>query len=891
MDFNNNLNISNNLFNNLRPIIEENYRKYSCFVSDVLYKQYLALVIEDCKKKCNETSINQFINLFGTELIKKLNIYLKKVLKGPNKFCSNLSDFINENMILPNDYNDALKQLKILSDFIYEINSYISVDMYIELLESNTILSSIIKIIVDRNIDNIQKNNIENVFKNEFFILIIQVYCMINDIEIKNNEDDDNDNSVDLSYYQQYDGTKLYLNEISKIPLLSKTEEYELAIKIKNGDKKAREELISRNLRLVVSVAKRYRGRGLTFEDLIGYGNIGLISAIEKFDVKKNVKFSTYAVIWIKQSITREIYNKARNVRIPVHKMEGIRNYQKTKNSLAERLNREPSIEEIAIELNITIDQALELDSLQYDTVSLNECVGTEKDTELGFFIPDQTDTPDKVVIDSSLRELLQTAFQSVNLSEKEIIVLTLRFGLDGNEPQTLEQIAPIYNVTRERIRQIEAKALRKLKNSPAGKFLKAYLNDTIDDSIIMSINKKTESTKRKSEPIEKTKPVKKTRKNSNKRQSRRFKQMTLPELKEDNQNNTVQTACAFEHQLDKKIMDNDSSNLENQNYNNLDVMGIFEDTSQTSIPESDEHSVEIEDQKRVETIEEKKLETSDSTLSDNLTNNLVVNNIDIDIIEEPLKSEINNRREVKKMKRKRSSSLCEYLECTPQELEQIMPYISEKYQAIAKKMYTKSIACNERCTFYQQITPKLEDALLLIRNNKTDKVTNLNETIGFVSLLGDEKQEGQLNIEANSIPNDESPAEIPLSREPNPISTQPIDQNLNNENNNPNNEIVHSKFFNEMLQVMISNRVLDGLSPTEIVVALLQLQLVNNKKYSTSSIAEFIGIDEQEVRDITKKAIILIKKGLNQLIDQTVATITDMDNVSKEIDNQYKKY
>ncbi|MCI9433664.1 MAG: RNA polymerase sigma factor RpoD/SigA [Bacilli bacterium] len=798
MDFNINLNISNTLFNNLRPIIERNYRNYNYFISDVLYKQYLALVIEDCKKKCNENSINQFINLFDTELIKKLNTYLKKVLKGPNKFCSNLSDFINENIILPNDYNDALKQLKILSDFIYEINSYISVDMYIELLESNTILSSIIKIIVDRNIDNIQKNNIENVFKNEFFILIIQVYCMINDIEIKNNEDEDNDNddSVDLSYYQKYDGTKLYLNEISKLPLLSKTEEYELAIKIKNGDKKAREELISRNLRLVVSVAKRYRGRDLTFEDLIGYGNIGLINAIEKFDVKKNVKFSTYAVIWIKQSITREIYNKARNIRIPVKKMVEIRNYQKTKNSLTERLNRQPSIEEIAIELKITPSQALELDSLQYDTVSLNQCVGTEEDTELGYFIPDQTDTPDKVVIDSSLRELLQTAFKNANLDEREITVLTLRFGLDGNEPQRLEQIATIYNVTRERIRQIEAKALRKLKNSSAGKFLKAYLNDTIDDGIITPINKKTEATEKQNEPVKKTR---KSRKNGNKSQSRRFKKVAPTELKDNNE-------------TDKKIMDNDNSDLESESYNNLNI------------------------EKRRNTMEGKK---------------------------------------------SKSKNLCQYLNCTQEELAQIMTKLNDNYRSIAERMYGKKCNSSERVTFYKTIAPNLKSFLEELHKNQSKQIPNIDDHIEADSIQGQE--EVPLNIEEELF-------KMESTNEIENISTKQIDQNLN-ENNNFNNEIVHSKFFNEMLQVMLANRVLDGLSPTEIVVALLQLQLVNNKKYSTSSIAEFIGVDEQEVRDITKKATTLIKKGLNQLIDQTVATITDMDNVSKEIDNQYKKY
>ena len=696
-------------------------------------------------------------------------------------------------MVIPDDYSHALQQLKILSDFFYEINNNISVNIYMELLESNTILSSIMKIIVDRNIDDIQKNNIENVFKNEFFVLIIQVYCMLNDIEINDNDVNENNDSSDLSDYQRYDGTKLYLNEISKLPLLSKTEEYELAIRIKNGDKKARKELISRNLRLVVKIAARYRGRGLTFDDLIGYGNIGLINAIEGFDVKKNVKFSTYAFFWIKQSITREIANKARNIRIPVHKIEKIKHYQKVKNSLTERLGREPTIEEISAELNLTYDQIFELDSLQYDTISINQCIGNEDDTELGEFIPDLSDTPDKAVIDASLKEMLQVALKNIRLKEKEIKVLVLRFGLDGNEPQSLEAIGKMYNVSREWIRQIEAKALRRLKNSPFKKRLRPYYDDVVEDDYysLLKSNKEGNTDENNKSP---------ERANSKRRTARG---------NNIHGNNSTQNNYMVE--TNKNVI-----GINNLNANNEQHKVINEDIMQP------------------------------------------IKKHDIKIIDELSKEEVHIGKRDKNMKGKRSKSLCEYLGCSEQELTQIMPNLSDKYRDIAERLYSeKGVQKKERTIFYQNISPKLRALLKELRENNDKQIPNQGEQILKKEEINNFEDEGSFPEAVNSSSND-----------------------CANNNYNAFSQIVQLLDFSE----------LKNLSPTELVIfALLRLQLSEGREFSTSAIAKFMGIDEQEVRDITKKVSVLLKASLNQLVDQTFAAITELNHVYAKVNNQNK--
>ena len=272
------------------------------------------------------------------------------------------------------------------------------------------------------------------------------------------------------------DPVRMYLKEIGKVPLLSAEEEIELAKRMELGDMEAKKRLAEANLRLVVSIAKRYVGRGMLFLDLIQEGNLGLIKAVEKFDYRKGYKFSTYATWWIRQAITRAIADQARTIRIPVHMVETINKLIRVSRQLLQELGREPSPEEIAEEMNMPVDRVREILKISQEPVSLETPIGEEEDSHLGDFIQDDN-VP--VPADAAAFTLLKEQLVEVlgTLTEREQKVLRLRFGLDDGKARTLEEVGQEFSVTRERIRQIEAKALRKLRHPSRSKKLKDYLD------------------------------------------------------------------------------------------------------------------------------------------------------------------------------------------------------------------------------------------------------------------------------------------------------------------------------------------------------------------------------------------------------------------------------
>ena len=271
------------------------------------------------------------------------------------------------------------------------------------------------------------------------------------------------------------DAVRMYLKEIGKVPLLTGAEERELAIRMEQGDEEAKKKLCESNLRLVVSIAKRYLNRGLSFLDLIQEGNLGLIKAVDKFDYTKGYKFSTYATWWIRQAITRSIADQARTIRIPVHMVETINKLIRISRQLLQELGREPTSEEIAKEMGITVEKVREIKKISQDPVSLETPIGEEEDSHLGDFIPDDdVPAPVEAAAYSMLKEQLMEVLDT--LSDREKKVLMLRFGLEDGRPRTLEEVGKEFNVTRERIRQIEAKALRKLRHPSRSKKLRDYL-------------------------------------------------------------------------------------------------------------------------------------------------------------------------------------------------------------------------------------------------------------------------------------------------------------------------------------------------------------------------------------------------------------------------------
>ena len=272
------------------------------------------------------------------------------------------------------------------------------------------------------------------------------------------------------------DPVRMYLREIGKIPLLSFEEELELAQLVLDGDEDAKKKLSESNLRLVVSIAKKYVGRGMLFLDLIQEGNMGLIKAVEKFDYTKGYKFSTYATWWIRQAITRAIADQARTIRIPVHMVETINKLIRTSRLLLQRLGREPSPEEIAQELEISVEKVMEIQKIAQDPVSLETPIGEEDDSHLGDFIQDDdSPAPQDAAAYTMLKEQLEEVMNT--LTPREAKVLKLRFGLEDGKARTLEEVGKEFDVTRERIRQIEAKALRKLRHPSRSKKLKDYMN------------------------------------------------------------------------------------------------------------------------------------------------------------------------------------------------------------------------------------------------------------------------------------------------------------------------------------------------------------------------------------------------------------------------------
>ena len=324
----------------------------------------------------------------------------------------------------------------------------------------------------DRILETLEQNNVD--------VLRITDGDDVDDEEIILTEEDDVDvENIDLSVPDGVsieDPVRMYLKEIGKVPLLSAEEEIELAQRMEMGDEEAKKKLAEANLRLVVSIAKRYVGRGMLFLDLIQEGNLGLIKAVEKFDCRKGFKFSTYATWWIRQAITRAIADQARTIRIPVHMVETINKLIRVSRQLLQELGREPTPEEIAEEMDMPVERVREILKISQEPVSLETPIGEEEDSHLGDFIQDDN-VP--VPADAAAFTLLKEQLVEVlgTLTEREQKVLRLRFGLDDGRARTLEEVGKEFSVTRERIRQIEAKALRKLRHPSRSRKLKDYLD------------------------------------------------------------------------------------------------------------------------------------------------------------------------------------------------------------------------------------------------------------------------------------------------------------------------------------------------------------------------------------------------------------------------------
>ena len=463
---------SKEIYELILPTINDIYKNIS-FI-EITQEEYNNIVLEEIntsKAKYNETTnYNNYIkNKIQSAILKKI----KELM--PYQAKTIIDNYINQKFNKLLNYNQTINNFDNLNAFLEKFNYTPNIDLIIDLINNNTIFNKMINTVFEKNKIIITNGKYIDIFNNQLLKNTIETYCMINNIEIKEEEN--------IEYSDDFisnDSVKTYLKEISQITILSPEEEKELAIKIKNGDMQAKKIFIERNLKLVVSIAKKYPNGGVPLLDLIQEGNIGLMTAVDKYDVTKGYKFSTYATHWIRQAITRSIANYGRNIRIPAHMFEKYLTYRKTVTNLEKKLGREPTPEEVAKEMNISTSEVIKLNMLQTDTQSINVMIGNDEDTELSEIIPSTNKTPEEVALSTSLQQNIIKLLDECNLKEREKEVLKLRYGLDNQNIMTLEEIGIKFNLTRERVRQIEAKAIMKIRKSRHIKEYASYTNNPV---------------------------------------------------------------------------------------------------------------------------------------------------------------------------------------------------------------------------------------------------------------------------------------------------------------------------------------------------------------------------------------------------------------------------
>ena len=470
---NNNENIKK-LYDMLEPITEKVYLEYSyAKIDKTEYKRIVKATIMAISKDIDRLDMKKFNVFFEGRLKEYINKYIKTNKSIFKQVFNNYLEFIDTECL---SYNDALKQLKMISEFFSKIGYVIEPDVCMELLNKNNRLQNILKIIVDNKKEVLKKKKIEDIYDNDTFVILIRMYCMINNVELFDGTDNLERNNDD-DFTRGVNTLDLYLKEI-KMPLLTKEKELELCNRVKNGDEEAKNIFVESNLRLVVNIAKTYMGRGLSFQDLIQEGNLGLIKAVERYDGSKDYRFSTYAYFWIVQALTRAIANYGRKIRIPVNLHNKVVQYKKASQDFTAAYGRNPTIKEMALELGISTLESEKLCNLQNDAVSLNVPIGDDHDDELEALIPaDEVSFGSDIELSDMQRETIELINNS-NLTEKEKTVLMLRFEIAGNKKMTLEEIGDMYGVTKERIRQIENKAIIKLRRNKQIEKMAIYMDN-----------------------------------------------------------------------------------------------------------------------------------------------------------------------------------------------------------------------------------------------------------------------------------------------------------------------------------------------------------------------------------------------------------------------------
>ena len=763
------------------------------------------------------------------------------------------NEFSGANITFTSSNKKNAEEFLKIADFFKDICYSLTQDDALEIIKSNKKLEKAIKPLVDKNIKKIRNTDFSSVTDNETLISFMEAYCLKKDISLVEDAELINENyekllkdNSDSPYVS--DAVKMYLKSIAK-PILSAEEELYLAREMKNGDKKAKDELIERNLKLVVSIAKKYIGRGVPFLDLIQDGNLGLMKAVDMFEPDKGYKLSTYATWWIRQFITRGIFNNGRTIRVPVHFHERLVKYRKVTDELEGRLGREPTIEEIAKELGTSLDFIKEIYNVRNDSISINTFIGEDEDSELEYYIADEKVSIEKDYEMKELKQKVEELIESTNLSERERSVIKLRFGIDqtGYTAHTLEEIGKKFDVSREMIRQIEKRALKKLRFARKVKGLEAYLDnpsaaldnlDKLRQGLVIedSGNNKTKSFY--------TQPEK----------------LLLPDCLNGYQKKEI--ISVLESMFDNKLRNlpdsfkeklkmlsvDEFSSIEINTFNNIIAPVVkqeLENNKEKIITQEEDENIEseIELMNKVKTFSEifegykieevienieglkpSNLEIIHKRFGDNYDENI------LDSLNQEEKAKFHNI--ILRIKRK--------IDKQNQEKKDLSVNMDDSLKKDTIEEQSPKII-NE--TAKENMEQEINNTTLLINKEESDVIMNNNL----------ETETNQNQVLETPVKINESNIEVENNDLAKPLST--VDSLL---------EIFNKPEFVDLLKET---------TPLEYVVLALKLGYATGESYSTSSISEFLKIDQSQVIESAKNGLKAYKEKIIKSIDSIAET------------------
>ncbi len=827
------------IYNILSPLFNKTYKKFS-FVS-MTEEEYDLIVrksiLESISAYDGSGDYKKYIlRRIGKNILTKI----QEDINDPSKAFNIINGYINQEFSKNIDYDNAINSFNKLESFLELCNFILSTDIIEKLVSKNTLIMKLLNAIFEMDRDEIVNGKFDESYS-ELIVSFIEIYCKKNNIKIK---------EVELKYedigaFANQDSTSIYLKEIQNYGRYSKEEELEIITKIKNGDIKTRNEFLEHNLRLVVSVAKKYQGRNIPLIDLIQEGNIGLMKALDEFDINKGCKFSTYATNWIIAFITRYIADKSRNIRLPVNFYYEINNFRKIKSRLERELGREPTVLELARKTGKGKDTILRYFAYLNDTKSLDDKVGEKENTDFSYFIPSKDESLEKSAIKNDLSIRMSELLEKCNLNKKEIDVLSSRYGLNGRDVLTLEELGSKYGVTRERIRQIEARALKKIRNS-------IHIKELVDF---------TDSPDKALENLMK-----------------------------------MREAYVYNPTSHKKsVIDDESDNDRGKSKNIYDIYadkGFFKEEVNEAIESLSEEEINLlksrygENLDKCPTTRMDRNEFTEKFMHGLFPKILLImkNNREKNMIKEPK----NERKKYMKMPRNIYAIFREqgYSE---EELTKTINSLSFDEVEMLKSIYgddftkvpTVTLSKEEKTRLYSVIFAKIRRKIKKARNlqsimqdienkdevvNDNTEVSNVKDVMEVVSnseeTIVDTKN---VTISNQTDVQEEVPVIVPSKEE---VSTTPV---VNSE---------YSKFL-ELLKTPTFNDMLSILTPKEAIIIMLKLGYVDNKYFSTDRIAEFLEIEPSEVSETTKKVILLLKERINDYIDLAINEVSKGDIVT----------